>query len=143
MVPAFGDHPAATGFHVPDGLGFTEAQIPSGLYSAARGQPHAVDPEKMLHWVMRHAPGTREPVRDEDSKVYDLTEYDDDPRWALSFDDETAHLEEARVERMVGLLQAQPAIRGCTHEDRELVLFDSDLGRDALEMLVDGLWSLT
>jgi hypothetical protein len=142
-VPAFSDHPAATGFSVPDGLGFTEAQIPSGLYSAVRGQPHAVDPEKMLHWVMRHAPGTKDPVRHEDTRVYDLTEYDDDPRWALSFDDVTAHLEEARVERLVELLKGQRALRGCIHEDRELVLFDSDLDRAALETLVDGLWSLT
>lgn len=142
-VPGAGQAHAEVVFRSPTGLGFKDHQLPTTVLQAVRGNVPGIDsPRRLLEFVERHGPGTAAPVEPEPDEVVTLSERPGDAwPWALEFDDTTAHLESDRVERLVERLAASPGIERCIHEDRELVLFASDLDRDSLLERVHWLWA--
>jgi hypothetical protein len=142
------DEPAEIIFSVPTGQAFADYQIAVGVSSAIDNLPGRRSPGRLLEWVQMQGPGTKpgdEPPEPELSLEEWAEDGDDDDEygWSVWFSDWVAHREEDRVRKMVGLLQASPHIRDCIHSDRELVLFNSDLGRDELDALVESLWATT
>jgi hypothetical protein len=147
-VPAIYDNPAAVAFAVPAGLGYQDEQLAVGVSSAINDMPGRRSPDRLLKWVQMHGPGTKPGDEPPEPEFYldELSEEDNEDLeygWSLGFCDWVAHREEDRVHKMVGLLKASPQIRDCIHENREQVFFNSDLGRDELDALIESLWATT
>jgi hypothetical protein len=124
-------------------------QLPSAVGGVIRGEERDLDASALVEWVHLFEPGGElasiagvGAEEDDDGAEFGLSALEAG-RWGLAVDDWTAHFEEERYERLTVLLGESEGIQDCIHEDRELILFRSELDHDTLLALVKRLWEST